>query len=291
MPDRLRIESLDNTKVKDAVRLRDRRGRRKAGQFLVEGLREVVLALEAGHVPDLLFVEDGLAARAEGGTGGAGVVGRFPSAEETIERAVAAGVRIVSVSPAVWAKLAVREDRDGLLGVFPIPDASPERLRLPAAPLVLAASGIEKPGNLGALLRSADAFGVDALLVESGTDLWNPNVVRSSLGCLFTVPVAAVPAGALEPWLRQSGLRIAAATPQGATLPDQADLTGPIAILLGSEEHGLDPRTIAGADVRLRIPMRGRADSLNVSVSAGVLLYEADRQRARDSSTSSPGRL
>jgi TrmH family RNA methyltransferase len=282
MAERRRIESVDNAKVKEAVRLRDRRGRRKAGRFLVEGLREIVLALEAGLIPELLFVEEAVAARSDGTPTGAGASAGYPSGDEVARAAEERGGRVVAVSPAVWAKLAVREDRDGLLGVFPIPDASPARLRLPPEPLVLAATGIEKPGNLGALLRSADAFGADAFVVEGGTDLWNPNVVRASLGTLFTVPVAAAPAGSLRTWLAETGLRIVAATPRGESLPAGIDLRGPVALLLGSEEHGLDEDAIAGADARVRIPMRGKADSLNVSVSAGVLLYEADRQRSRE---------
>jgi TrmH family RNA methyltransferase len=168
-----------------------------------------------------------------------------------------------------------------MLGVFPTPDLSPERLRLPPEPLVLAASAIEKPGNVGALLRSADAFGVDAFVVEGGTDLFNPNVVRASLGCLFTVPLAAVPAGTLVEWLRGKGLRVVAATPEGERTPDRTDFSGSVAIVVGSEDDGLAVGATRAADERVRIPMRGRADSLNVSVSAAVLLYEADRQRAR----------
>jgi len=261
-----RIESLDNPKVKEAVRLRDRRTRERSGRFLVEGAREISRALDAGHRPDLLFVEE-----ARAGTRGA----------EIVERAAATGARVLAVTAAVYAKIAVREDGEGLLAVLPIPDASPAKLRLPPAPLVLAATGIEKPGNLGALLRSADAFGVDALVVEGGTDLWNPNVVRASLGCLFTVPVATVPEGTLVGWLRERGLRMAAATPDGTVAPDEADLSGPLAILVGSEEKGLETATREAAEIRLRIPMRGAADSLNVSVAAGILLYEADRQRKR----------
>jgi len=268
----VRIESLDNPRVKDAVRLRDRRGRRKAGRFLVEGRREIARALEAGWTVETLFVEASAAAAAAGD--GA------PSADALRERAQAAGARLVDVTPAVFAKLALRGESGGLLAVAPIPDVSPARLRLPPKPLVLAAVGIEKPGNVGALLRSADAFGADALVVEGGTDLWNPNVVRASLGCLFTVPLACPPPGGLPGWLETAGLRVVAATPAGARLPREVDLTGGVVLLVGSEEQGLPGSLIAAAHERVRIPMRGRADSLNVSVSAGVLLYEADRQRA-----------
>lgn len=259
-----RIASPDNPRVKEAVRLRARRGRRKSGRFLVEGARELERALDAGHRPELLFVEPDLA-------GDAGV--------RATDRTRATGGRVVEVTAEVYAKLALREEGEGLVAVLPIPAAAPDDLALPAASLVVAAIGIEKPGNLGALLRSADAFGAAALLTEGGTDLWNPNVVRASLGCLFTVPVASADDGALVPWLRARGLRIAAAATDGAVEPDAADLTGGVAILMGGEESGLPPEALAAADVRVRIPMRGAADSLNVSVAAGILLYEADRQR------------
>jgi TrmH family RNA methyltransferase len=264
MTELLRIESLDNPKVKDAVRLRERRARKKSGRFLVEGAREIRRALDSGHRPFALFVEEEIVRR-----------------DDIVADSTARGARVFAVTPAVFAKLAMREEQDGLLGVFPIPDVDPDDLRLSGEPLVLAASGIEKPGNVGALLRSADAFGVDAFVVSGGTDLWNPNVVRASLGCLFTVPVAAVPAGGLVPWLKSKGLRVAAASPQGRVDLAAADLAGPLAILVGSEEAGLVPEERDAADLDLRIAMRGRADSLNVAVSAGVLLYEAQRRRSR----------
>jgi TrmH family RNA methyltransferase len=261
-----RIESLDNPKVKLAVRLRDRGARRETGLFLVEGARELARALHAGGRPELVFLDE---ARASS------------PARAAAEKAGALGSTILAASAAVFRKIAVREDGDGVLAVMPIPDAGLERLRLPPSALVLGASGIEKPGNLGALLRSADAFGVDALVVEGGTDLWNPNVVRASLGCLFTVPVAEAKGGELAGELRQRGLRLVAASPDQGIPPHEADLRGALALLVGSEGEGLGGGALAAADVRVRIPMRGSADSLNVSVAAGILLYEAARQRAR----------
>lgn len=265
----MRITSPDNPRVKDAVRLRDRRARTRAGRFLVEGRREVQRALEAGLMPESVFVEEA----------------RLADDDAAMDRIVAAaeraGGRIHPVNAAVSAKLALREGDEGVVAVFPIPDVRPEALRLPASPLVLAAEGLEKPGNVGALLRSADGLGADAFVTSGGTDLWNPNVVRSSLGCLFTVPVAVCPAGGLRSWLRGAGLRIVAATPDGERTPDEADLRGAVALVFGREDTGLPDDFLAAADERVRIPMRGSADSLNVSVSAGILLYEAGRQRAR----------
>jgi TrmH family RNA methyltransferase len=264
--DTARIESVENPKVKDAVRLRERRAREKAGRFLVEGAREILRALGAGLRPVTLFVDPAVVAASETGS-------------RALEAARATGVRPFELSRAAFAKIAMREERDGVVAVFPIPDVAPERLRLGPAPLVLCVAGVEKPGNLGAVLRSADAFGVDALVVEGGADLWNPNVVRASLGCLFTVPLAEVPAGRLVPWLREARLRIVASTPEGGVAPEEVPLTGPVAIVLGGEERGLDAATLADADTRVHIPMHGSIDSLNVSVAAGVLLYEAVRQR------------
>jgi TrmH family RNA methyltransferase len=266
MPETTRIESVENPKVKDAVRLRERRARRKTGRFLVEGAREILRALDAGLRPATLFVEPSIVAGSE-------------ESARALAAACASGVRPFELSSAAFAKIAMREERDGLVAVFPIPDVDPARLALGPAPLVLCVAGVEKPGNLGAVLRSADAFGVDALVVEGGADLWSPNVVRASLGCLFTVPLAAMPAGGLVPWLRAAGLRIVASTPDGDLTPGEAPLVGPVAIVLGGEDRGLDAGALAAADARVRIPMRGTVDSLNVSVAAGVLLYEAVRQR------------
>jgi TrmH family RNA methyltransferase len=247
----------------------------------VEGARELALALEAGLVPDPLFVADQARKRPPVAADEVAGVAGPPPLDSLLADTERVGGRQVDVPDDLWAKIAVREGGDGLLAICAVPDVSPERLRLPNAPLVLAASGVEKPGNVGALLRSADAFGVDAFVAEGGTDLFNPNVVRASLGCLFTVPVAAVPAGLLLDWLRKQGLRILVATPDGRQTPDQTDFSGPVAVVVGSEDRGLARAALAAADEHVRIPMRGRADSLNVSVSAAVLLYEADRQRAR----------
>ena len=247
MPAHLRIESADNPRVKEAVRLRERRARGKLGRFLVEGRREIARALEAGLAPQSVFVEE----RPD--------VPHDPETSRIVAAAERVGAKILRVTPGVGEKLALREGADGLVGVFAIPDVSMGRLSLPPVPLVLCASGIEKPGNVGALLRSADAFAVDAFVVEGGTDLWNPNVVRASLGCLFALPVAALPSGALLAWLRASKLRVIAATPDGPRAPHDVDFRGRVALLLGSEEHGLDAELLAAADERVRIPRRGRA--------------------------------
>ena len=143
----------------------------------------------------------------------------------------------------------------------------------------------EKPGNLGAILRTADAAGVDGLIAchspgqAAGTDVHNPNTVRASLGTIFSVPLAEATSEQAIAWLHSRGIRIAAATPEGATLYTDSDLCGPLAIVLGSEAHGLTRPWLDAADVRIFIPMHGQADSLNLAASAAILLYEAVRQR------------
>ena len=266
-----RLQSVDNPRVKEAVKLRDRRARTRARRFLVEGRRELFHALDQGWRPTQLFVEPQAAAA---------VRDDLPAAAPLQAAAERLGASLFEVTPTVYGKLALREGSAGLLGVFEMPDLAPEALKLPPSPLVLLAHGIEKPGNVGALLRSADAFAADAFVVEGGTDLWNPNVVRASLGCLFTVPLAVLPPGGADSWLEASGLSVVAATPDGERRPADVDFTGGVALLVGSEERGLPDTLLRRAATRVRIPMHGRADSLNVSVSAGVLLYEADRQRA-----------
>jgi TrmH family RNA methyltransferase len=144
---------------------------------------------------------------------------------------------------------------------------------------VVVTEDVEKPGNVGAILRSADAVGADAVIAAGGTDLFNPNVIRASVGTVFSVPVASAPAGDVAAWLRARGIRIVASRVDAAALHVESDLTGPLAIVLGSEAVGLSDAW-RGADIDgVRLPMLGTADSLNVSAAAAVLLYEAWRQR------------
>ena len=176
----------------------------------------------------------------------------------------------------------MREDSGGILLVLPYLNTELGRLVLPASPLLVVVENVEKPGNLGAILRTADAAGVDGVIACGGTgstDVHNPNVVRASLGTLFTVPVAEATTPATILWLRTRGIRIVAATPEGATLYIESDLRGPLAIVLGSEAQGLTQAWLDAADTRVVIPMAGQSDSLNLSASTAILLYEAVRQR------------
>ena len=253
------ITSLQNPRVKHIVRLRDeKRQRREDGLMLVEGYDEIQLALSAGHQPQTLF-----------------------SAPELVSRQIQVdGAERITVNRAVFEKMSYRENPDGWLGVFPIPHAALDHVRLSEAPLVIVAESVEKPGNLGAILRTADAARVDALLVcDPRVDLWNPNVVRASRGAVFSVPTVECDSPSALEWLRRRGIRILAATPAADEVYSDIDLRAPVAIAVGTEDEGLSAFWLSSADVKVKIPMLGKVNSLNVSVSTALIVYEALRQR------------
>jgi TrmH family RNA methyltransferase len=273
----LEITSPANPRIKHLVALRRRRARDQAGVTLVEGYAEIDLALAAGVRPQALYCCPDLAHGDQLRVAG---------------RVAELGGEIVRVSPPVFAKVAYRESPDGWLAVVPVMDTALARLQLGEQPLLLICEGVEKPGNLGAILRTADAAGLTAVIAtDPVTDWGNANLVRASKGAVFSVPVAAAPSGEVLPWLAASGLTLAAATPDGAVLLGDADLTGPVAIAVGSETHGLSMPWKERADVTVRIPMFGRADSLNVAAAAAIVIYEAVRQRtAQPRQAGSPAR-
>jgi RNA methyltransferase, TrmH family len=261
----LEITSLANPRVKQLVALRQRRARDRAGVTLVEGYEELDLALSAGARPLTLYVCPALA-----GDG----------AQAMIDRVTSLGAEVVRVTRPVFGKIAYRESPDGWLAVLPAIPASLSSLDPGPRPLVLICEGVEKPGNLGAILRTADAAGVAAVIAaDPVTDWGNPNVVRASKGTVFSVPVASAPTTEVLAWTAERSLAVVAAAPNGDVPMTEADLTGPTAIVVGSEAHGLPGIWLERADLRVRIPMFGRADSLNVATSAAILLYEAVRQR------------
>ncbi len=260
------ITSPANPRIKDAVRLRDRRERDETGLTIVDGARELVRALDAGVVVHEAFVCADLA--------------RSADALAAVARLRVTGAPCWAVSPAVFAKVAFGDRAEGVLAVVRSPAADLRAVRLPADPLILVVEDVEKPGNLGAILRSADGAGVDALVAASlRTDLFNPSAIRASLGTIFSVPMAAAPTTQVLAWLRERGVRILAARVDGSALASETDLTGPIAIAVGAEAEGLDPAWSAPDIAGIRLPMLGAADSLNVSAASAVLLYEARRQR------------
>ena len=187
---------------------------------------------------------------------------------------------VITVKRAVFEKISYRENPDGWLAVFPIPKSSLENLKLGASPLLIVAEAVEKPGNLGAILRTADAAGVDALLVcDPRVDLYNPNVVRASRGALFTVPSVEAKNADVLAFLRKHGIKILAATPQAEAEYTRQDLRGPLAVAVGTEDEGLTDFWLKEADIKVKILMRGKANSLNVSVATALIIYEAIRQR------------
>lgn len=270
------ITSPQNLRVKRIIKLNDRRARDEARQTVVEGVREVRLALGRGVVPVEAWLCPELIEGAEAETAAAHL------------RAIAAtGMsELFLVSPEVFAKMAYRGESGGLLLVIAYRPLGLDDLQFRDAPFLVVVEEAEKPGNLGAILRTADAAGADAVVVPTpaggkGTDLHNPNVIRASLGACFTVPTVATGNDEAIRWLKQRGIAIVAATPAAEVLYTDADLTGPVAVAVGSEAWGLSDTWLAAADRRVRIPMAGEVDSLNLSASAALLMYEVVRQRAK----------
>jgi len=261
------ITSLTNPRVKAAVRLRDRRERESTGLTLIDGARELLQALSAGASVEMVFVAPSQVHSDEARAALQDAEGKVPD--------------IVEVSEAVIAKLAFGDRSDGIVAIVRAGSTDLESLRLtPGVPLVVVVEGVEKPGNLGAILRTADGAGASGLIAADPlTDLFNPNAIRASLGTIFRVPIAAASTPATLDWLTSRGIAPIAAHVNGTLPYTDVDLRGPVAIVLGSEATGLstgwdDPRVRA-----VRIPMLGTADSLNVSVAAAIVLYEAVRQR------------
>jgi RNA methyltransferase, TrmH family len=260
------ITSLQNPRLKRLVRLRDRRPRDEEQAFLVEGYREVRRALEKKvRLDEVYFAPDWFLGENE---------------RSLLAEAEAAGAKLFELSKDAFAKVAYRERPDGLLAVAPQWKRSLADLVLAPSPFLLVVEAIEKPGNLGTILRSADAAGCDAVIVcDPVTDLFNPNVVRASTGVLFSVPCFVEESAAVLTWLRSKGIRTVATTPAATALYSDSDLTGPLAIVMGSEQYGLSEFWLKNADLPVRIPMAGQADSLNVAMAALITLFEAVRQR------------
>ena len=256
------VTSAQNPKFKNLLSLQEKsRTRREQGLFVVEGRRELEHALEAGFRARTVFVREDL----------------LPELEPLAARA---GCPAVLLSPALYAKAAYREGTEGIIAEMEAQERRLEDLALGEAPLVVVLESVEKPGNLGAVLRSADAARADAVLVcDPRTDLWNPNLIRASLGGIFTVPTVSCTSEEAIAWLRARGIRILTAQLQDSAWYYDIDMTVGTALVMGTESTGLTDAWRAAADAHIRIPMLGRLDSLNVSVSAAILLFEAVRQR------------
>ncbi len=261
------ITSAANPRLKAVLALRRRRARDVRGATIVDGAEELALAMAAGARPEVVFWCPDLF-NADGAQAG------------VVAQARAASVETVQLSRPAFEKIAYRDGPDGILAVVPTPGSGLALVQSSRPPLVLVAEGVEKPGNLGAMLRTADAAGVDLVVAaDPVTDWGNPNVVRASKGTVFAMPCAAASTAEVLEWVAQTGITLVATTPDTDLLYSQVDLTSPVAVAVGSEKHGLTRAVLDAADHVVRLPMAGRADSLNVSVSAAVVLYEAVRQR------------
>jgi RNA methyltransferase, TrmH family len=260
------LASPSNPRIKAAAALRDRRERDATGLTLVDGARELRRAVESGIEVVEAFVYEPLLA----GEDARAALGALRSR----------GIALTTTTESAFAKLAFGDRAEGLVAVVRVPSLALDDLRLPAEPLIVVIEGVEKPGNIGAVLRSADGAGFDAVIAASPrTDLANPNVIRASAGTIFAVPMAAALTEDVLAWLREHGIRILAARVGGGRAYTEADLTGSVAIVVGSEAEGLTDAWLSPDIEAIHLPMLGVADSLNVSVSAAVLVYEARRQR------------
>jgi len=260
------ITSLQNPRVKETVRLRDRRHREKQGRILIDGARELARAVDSGVRMLEMFVCEPLCTSRE--------------SQRLLAWLPECGAEVFRVTESVFEKLNFGHRAEGVLGVAEMPRRRLEELPLPERPLVAVLEGVEKPGNVGAVLRSADAAGLSALIVaDAWTDLYNPNAVRASLGTVFTMPVCAATSVDTLDWLRRHQLAIYAARVDGSVPYTRVDYRGPTAIVLGSEAEGLSAAWSGDDITPVRLPMVGAADSLNVSAAAAVLFYEARRQR------------
>jgi TrmH family RNA methyltransferase len=256
----MKITSLQNPRVKYIVKLREnKRQRQREGLLLVEGRDEIQLAASAGHKPQTLLT----------------------APELVSDRLDILATETLTVSRAVFEKMSYRNNPDGWLAVFSTPHTKLSDLTLSDVPLVIVAESIEKPGNLGAILRTADASRVDALIVcDPRVDVWNPNVVRASRGTVFSVPVVECDNASALDWLKMRKIRIIATTPSADEVYSDVEMHGPIAIAVGTEDKGLTGFWMDNADLKVKIPMGGKVNSLNVSVSTALIIYEVMRQRS-----------
>jgi len=260
------ITSVHNPRIKSARLLRDRRGRQRQALILIDGAREIDRALAGGVALQQVFVCPELV--------------NPTLLEEYSKRWSEAGAEICAVTNAVWQRLAYGDRNDGVLAVARPLERALSTIAIHGPALVVVLERLEKPGNLGAVLRSADAVGAAAVIVaDPATDLFNPNVIRASLGTVFTVPCCAADASETLAWLQGAGFAIFAARVDGRTAYTQANFAGRTALVLGSEADGLTSVWHSQGVTPIHLPMRGVADSLNVSATAAVLLYEALRQR------------
>lgn len=259
------ITSLQNPLIKNVLVLGEKpRARKEQNRIVIEGLREIRLAIMSGFkITDLFYAPE------------------FVSADDLISLAPADNrIELIEVSADVFNRMAYRKDTGGLIAI-----AEPKRLifsdlRLGSRPLLLVLETVEKPGNLGALLRTADAANLDAVIIcDPQTDIYNPNAIRSSIGCIFTMPVVTSTSEEAIAWMRGMGIKMFGTALTATHYYHKSDFDQPAAIIMGSEANGLSDIWLEGADDLIKIPMMGKIDSMNVSASAAIVIFEALRQR------------
>ena len=268
-----RITSRHNPRIKKAIRLRSSRGRQVQGRIIVFGQREVERAIAAGVTFQEIYFHE--------------------TESESAIRKIESSIRpnrthLLQLDDRLFEKIAYGDRPDGIVGVAERPVTRLEDIQIDDQPggngsLVLVVQAIEKPGNIGAIVRTADACGAIAVVcADPVTDVFHPNAIRSSTGTVFNVPIATGPSEDVQKWLRDNNFRVYTAMMEEAVDFFQADLSGNVAIVLGNEANGLDSQWRADDFIPVKLPMRGHADSLNVSVAASVMAYEAIRQRCFD---------
>lgn len=259
-----KITSLQNSKIKNIVKLAKAKERKEQNLFILEGARELSLALSANYEVETLFICPELFFKTN-----------YPKVLDTISQN-----RQIEVTKAVFEKVAYRESSDGILALVRPQSHSLDDLKLTNNPFIIVLEAVEKPGNLGAILRTADAAQVDAVIIcDPATDLYNPNAIRSSVGCSFTVPTAICTSIEALEYLHNKDVKVYAAELEASQWYQETDFRESSAIVMGTEADGLTQFWLEKADSRIKIPMRGKIDSLNVSVSTAILTFEAMRQR------------
>jgi TrmH family RNA methyltransferase len=263
------ITSSANPRIKEIIQLRDKsKARKEKSLFPVEGEREINAALTSGYQAKALFFNSGI-------TDIDDILSRYPAIPQTGE------CPFYSLSREAYSRIAMRDSTEGEVVLFKYSLRTLEQLILSSNPLIIVAEGVEKPGNIGALLRTADAVNADAVIIcDSPTDLFNPNIIRASLGGIFTNNVVSCSSRDAYAWLTENKIQIFSAQLQDSVSYFKSDMTGPMAVIMGSEAKGVTSYWRERADHRIFIPMMGSTDSLNVSVSTAILCYEAIRQRA-----------
>lgn len=285
------VTSAQNAKVKTLLALQEKaRLRKEMGLFVVEGRRELEHCVRAGFEIDTLFYCPEIVGMAVGHSSAIRYSALTRNADPTRVKAakdplpdldiLSAAKQVIEVPRELYGKIAYRGGTEGMIAEVKVKERTLGELRLPENPLVVVLEGVEKPGNLGAVLRSADAAGADAVLIcDPLTDLYNPNLIRASIGAVFTVPVACCTSDEAIKWLKDNNINIYTAQLQDSSWYYDTDMRGGTAIVIGTEATGLTAAWREAADAHIRIPMLGELDSLNASVSAAILLFEAVRQR------------